>query len=263
MKLAIHGATGRMGLAVIRVARADPNVQIVGGACAPTDPGIGKDLGELSGTGPLGVVATADVGSALLGADVVIDFSLSTVAPALFASAAHQRVAIVSGTTGLDANGERALQKAAGTVPVLFSPNMSLGVQVLAEVVEQAVRRLGPAFDVEIVELHHRKKVDAPSGTARRLAEAARAARPELSELEARSGNVGARKQNELGVFGVRGGDVVGDHTVFLLGNGERLELTHRAASRDLFAEGALFAARFVVGKPAGRYTLADALGAR
>ncbi len=263
MKLAVHGATGRMGLAVLRAARADANVEIVGGACAPIDPGVGKDLGDLCGTGPLGVVATADVGSALLGADVVIDFSHASVAPVLYATAARQRIAIVSGTTGLDANGQRALEKAAASVPVLFAANMSLGVQVLAEVVEQAVRRLGPAFDVEIVELHHRKKVDAPSGTARRLAEAARAGRPELMELHQRAGDVGARTPNELGVFGVRGGDVVGDHTVFLLGSGERLELTHRAASRDLFAEGALFAAKFVVGKPAKRYTLADALGAR
>ena len=263
MKLAVHGATGRMGLAVLRAARADANVEIVGGACAPTDPGVGKDLGELSGTGPLGVVATADVASALLGAEVVIDFSLAPVAAALFALAARQKVAIVSGTTALDANGERALEKAAGSVPVLWAPNMSLGVQVLVEIVEHAVRRLGPAFDVEIVELHHKQKVDSPSGTARRLARAASAARPELEELHVRSGDVGARKPNELGVFGVRGGDVVGDHTVFLLGSGERLELTHRAGSRDLFALGALFAAHFVVGKPAGKYTPADALGAR
>jgi 4-hydroxy-tetrahydrodipicolinate reductase len=250
-----------MGLAVIRLARADESFQIVGGACSPNDPGVGKDLGELSGTGPLGVVATEDTASALLGAEVVIDFSLAKAAANLYAAAARGRIAIVSGTTGLDANGERALSKAAASVPVLWSPNMSLGVQVLAEAVEHAVRRLGPAFDVEIVELHHRKKVDSPSGTARRLAEAARAARPELSELHARKGDVGARKNDELGVFGIRGGDVIGDHTVYLLGSGERLELTHRAASRDLFAQGALFAARFVVGKPPGRYTLKDALG--
>jgi 4-hydroxy-tetrahydrodipicolinate reductase len=261
VKLAVHGATGRMGLAVLRVARAD-GVEIVGGACASGDPGLGKDLGELSGTGPLGVVVTDDVGSSLLGADVVIDFSLGAVAPSLYAVAARQRIAIVSGTTGLDANGERALEKAAAQVPVLWAPNMSLGVQVLAEAVEAAVRRLGAAFDVEIVELHHRRKIDSPSGTARRLAQAARAGRPELTERYDRAGDVGARPANELGVFGVRGGDVIGDHTVYLLGKGERLELTHRASSRDLFAEGALFAAKFLAGKPAGRYTLADALGA-
>lgn len=261
MKLAVHGATGRMGLAVIRAARAG-GVELVGGACAPGDPGVGKDLGELSGTGPLGVVATDDLGSALLGADVVIDFSVASAAPALFATAAHQRVAIVSGTTGLDAAGERARDKASSSVPVLWTPNMSLGVQVLADLVEQAVRRLGAGYDVEIVELHHRRKVDAPSGTARRLAQAAIAARPELEEVHGRMGDVGARKSSELGIFGVRGGDVIGDHTVFLLGSNERLELTHRAASRELFADGALFAARFLAGKPAGKYTLGDALGA-
>jgi 4-hydroxy-tetrahydrodipicolinate reductase len=251
-----------MGLAVIRAARAE-GIDIVGGACSSNDAALGRDLGDLSGTGPLGVVATDDAASALLGADVVIDFSTGSAAPGFFAIAARQRVAIVSGTTGLDASGERALDKAAGSVPVLWAPNMSRGVQVLAEAVEQAVRRLGPAFDVEIVELHHRKKIDAPSGTAKRLAEAARAGRPELSERYQRAGDVGARPSNDLGVFGVRGGDVVGDHTVFLLGNGERLELTHRASSRDLFAEGAVFAAKFVSRKPPGRYTLADALGSR
>ncbi|HEX6766776.1 MAG TPA: 4-hydroxy-tetrahydrodipicolinate reductase [Polyangiaceae bacterium] len=261
MRLAIHGTTGRMGLAVLRAARAAGNVEIVGGACAPSDPGVGKDLGELSGTGPLGVVATADVGSALLGADVVVDFSLASVAPVLFATAARQRIAIVSGTTGLDATGERALEKAAGAVPVLWAPNMSLGIQVLAEVVEHAVRRLGPAFDVEIVELHHRRKVDAPSGTAKRLAQAARAARSELSELEARSGDVGARKTNELGVFGIRGGDVVGDHTVFFLGNGDRIEITHRASTRDTFAVGAVRAALWVAGCQPGLYDMRNVLG--
>jgi 4-hydroxy-tetrahydrodipicolinate reductase len=251
-----------MGLAVLRAARAE-GVEIVGGACSSSDPSLGRDLGELAGIGSLGVVVTDDTASALLGAEVVIDFSIGSAAPAFFATAARGRVAIVSGTTGLDANGERALEKAASLVPVLWAPNMSLGVQVLADIVEQAVRRLGPAFDVEIVELHHRRKIDAPSGTAKRLAEAACAGRPELTVRYERAGDVGARPSNELGVFGVRGGDTIGDHTVYLLGKGERLELTHRAASRDLFAEGALFAAKFVVGKPPGRYTLSDALGSR
>ena len=144
---------------------------------------------------------------------------------------------------------------------MLWAPNMSLGVQVLAELVEQAVRRLGPAFDVEIVEVHHRKKIDAPSGTAKRLAQAAKSARPELSELSGREGDVGARKPRELAVMALRGGDVVGDHTVFLFGDGERIELTHRASNRDVFAHGAIRAARYVIGKPAGRYTIKDVLG--
>lgn len=260
MKLAVHGVTGQMGLAVLRLAHADPAIQIVGGACAPSDPGLGRDLGELAGLGTLGVVATADVSSALLGADVVIDFSVASAVVPLYSAAARQRVALVSGTTGLDDAAKRALDRAAEAAPVLWSANMSLGVQVLAELVEQAVRRLGAGYDVEIVEVHHRKKVDAPSGTAKRLAEAARAARGELKELTSRSGNVGARTEQELGVLAVRGGDVVGDHTVFLLGSGERLELTHRASNRGLFASGALTAARLLFGKPPGRYTLAELL---
>jgi len=259
VKLAVHGATGRMGMAVVRLARAAGD-EVVGGACAPGDPNAGRDLGELAGIGSLGVVATPDVGSALLGAEVVVDFSTASAVPALLGTAAQQKVAVVSGTTGLGGPAEAAIERAAQVIPVLWAPNTSLGVHVLAELVEQAVRQLGSRFDVEIVEIHHRKKIDAPSGTALRLAAAARAGRPDLAELHARDGNVGARKGEELGVLAVRGGDVIGDHTVFLLGSGERLELTHRASSRELFAEGALAAARFVVGKAPGRYSLKDVL---
>jgi 4-hydroxy-tetrahydrodipicolinate reductase len=250
-----------MGLAIARLSQAAGDVQIVGGICSDLDPGVGRDIGELAGIGPLGVVATADAASGLLGADVVIDFSVASAVPSLLALAARQKVAVVSGTTNLDENAKKALDRAAGSVPVLWAPNMSLGVQVLAELVEQAVRRLGLGFDVEIAEIHHRKKIDSPSGTAKRLADAARAARPALREIHGRSGDVGARTNDEMAVYGLRGGDVVGDHTVFLFGQGERIELTHRASNRDLFAQGALVAARFVNGKPAQRYTIADVLG--
>ncbi|HYJ08770.1 MAG TPA: 4-hydroxy-tetrahydrodipicolinate reductase [Polyangiaceae bacterium] len=261
MKLAIFGATGRMGLAIARLAHAAPEVQIVGGVCADGDPGAGRDIGELAGLGSLGVVTTPDLASGLLGADVVIDFSNARAVPQLLNVAARQKVAVVSGTTNLDEAAKKALDRAAQSVPVLWAPNMSMGVQVLAELVEQAVRRLGLGFDVEIAEIHHRKKVDSPSGTAKRLAEAARAARGELREIHGRSGDVGARTNEEMAVYGLRGGDVIGDHTVYLFGQGERIELTHRASSRDLFAHGALVAARYLSGKPAKRYTIADVLG--
>jgi 4-hydroxy-tetrahydrodipicolinate reductase len=261
VKLAIFGATGRMGLAIARLAHAAGDVQIVGAICADSDPALGRDLGELAGVGSLGVVTGADTASGLLGADVVIDFSVAAAVPNLFALAARQKVAVVSGTTNLDDAAKKALDKAAQSVPVLWAPNMSLGVQVLSELVEQALRRLGPGFDVEITEIHHKKKVDAPSGTAKRLADAARAARPELREVHGRSGDVGARKDDEMAVYGLRGGDVIGDHTVYLFGHGERIELVHRASSRDLFAHGALVAARFLVGKSPQRYTIADVLG--
>jgi 4-hydroxy-tetrahydrodipicolinate reductase len=261
VRVAVFGATGRMGLAIIRLAQADAELELVGGVCSSDDPGLGRDLGELAGIGSVGVVTTADVGSGLLGADVVVDFSTASALPMLLAVAARQRVAVVSGTTNLDAPAQRGFDKASEVAPVLWSPNMSLGVQVLSELVERAVRRLGSAFDVEIVELHHRRKIDSPSGTAKRLADAARAGRPELTDVHGRSGNVGARTQNEMGVFGVRGGDVIGDHTVYLLGQNERLELTHRASNRDVFAHGALVAAKFLAGKAPGRYTIADVLG--
>jgi 4-hydroxy-tetrahydrodipicolinate reductase len=255
VKLAIFGATGRMGLAIARLAHAAPDLEIVGGICSDQDPGVGRDIGELAGFGQLGVVTTPDIASGLLGAEVVIDFSTAS------AVAARQKVAVVSGTTNIDDNAQKALERAAQSVPVMWAPNMSLGVQVLAELVTQAVKRLGLGYDVEITEIHHRKKVDSPSGTAKRLAEAARLARPELREIHGRSGDVGARSNDEIAVYGLRGGDVIGDHTVYLFGQGERLELTHRASNRDLFAHGALAAARFLAGKPAKRYTFADVLG--
>ncbi len=258
-KLALHGATGRMGLAVARLAK-DAGFEIVGAVCAASDPGVGRDIGELSGQGTLGVETTPDAASGILGADVVIDFSVASAVHALASLAARQKVALVSGTTNLDDAARSALERASATIPVLWAANMSLGVQVLAELLEQAIRRLGPEFDVEIVEVHHKRKVDAPSGTARRLADAAKAARSNLTEARGRDGNVGPRKETELGVFGVRGGDVIGDHTIHLLGPGERLELTHRATSRELFAHGALRAAGFLSGKAPGRYTIADVL---
>jgi 4-hydroxy-tetrahydrodipicolinate reductase len=248
-----------MGLIVIRLAHAAGDT-IVGGACDRKDPAEGRDLGELAGLGTIGVLATAHVGTALLGAEVVIDFSVASALPGMLALAIRQKVAVVSGTTNLDDAGRRALAKAAESIPVLWAPNMSLGVQVLAELVEQAVRRLGPGYDAEIVEIHHNKKLDSPSGTAKRLAEAVKAVR-RGREVYGREGEVGPRKEDELAVFGVRGGDVVGDHTLYLLGQGERIELTHRATSRELFAHGSLRAARWLVDKPKGLYQIADVLG--
>jgi 4-hydroxy-tetrahydrodipicolinate reductase len=261
MKIAIHGATGRMGLAIARLAHAAGDIQIVGAAAAPSDPQQGRDLGELAGLGSIGVAVSGDVASALLGAEAVIDFSTASAVKPLLTLAERHRIAVVTGTTNLDDAARAALTRASETVPVLAAANMSLGVQVLAELVEQAVRRLGREFDAEIVEIHHRKKIDSPSGTAKRLADAVRAVRPNTVELHGRDGQVGARTEDEVAVLGVRGGDVIGDHTVFLFGSGERIELTHRASNRDLFAHGALRAARFLIGKKPGAYKIADVLG--
>ncbi len=260
MKLAIHGATGKMGLSVARLAHAAGDIQIVGAVCSSVDPAEGRDIGELAGIGPIGVLASSDLGAGLLGADVLIDFSTASAMPGLFALAARQKVGIVSGTTNLDAAGRHALDKAAESVAVLWAANMSLGIQVLAEVVQQALRRLGPGYDVEIVEAHHRRKLDSPSGTALRLADAVKQVRQDSRFLSGREGEVGRRTEDEVAILAIRGGDVIGDHTVHLLGQGERLELTHRASSRDLFAHGAISSARFLRQKSAGLYSIADVL---
>jgi 4-hydroxy-tetrahydrodipicolinate reductase len=261
MKLAIFGATGRMGLSIVRLARAEADIQLVGAVCAGSDPNLGRDLGELAGIGNLGVVTGADIAAGLLGAEVVIDFSTAGAVVPLLSVAEKQGVAVVSGTTNLGPVEQAALERAALKLPVLWAANMSRGVQVLAEVVAHAIKRLGLSYDIEIVEMHHRKKVDSPSGTAKRLARAAHEARAGLYEVYGREGELGARAAEEMAVYGLRGGDVIGDHTVHLLGNGERLELTHRATNRDLFAAGALAAARYVAGRAPGLYQISDILG--
>jgi 4-hydroxy-tetrahydrodipicolinate reductase len=257
VKIAIHGASGRMGQAVTRLA-ADAGATIVGAIESRKAATLGRDVGEVAGVGTVGVAIAADSSAGLLGAEVVIDFSTAPALPALMQLAIRARVPVVSGTTGLDGTCERVLDEAARVIPVLWSPNMSIGVHVLAELAARAVRQLGPAYDVEIVETHHRAKIDSPSGTAKRLLDAVQDARKSLSPVFGRDGNVGPRRSDEVGVLALRGGDVIGDHTVHLLGPGERIELTHRATSRDLFARGALTAARFLSGKPPGRYTMAD-----
>jgi 4-hydroxy-tetrahydrodipicolinate reductase len=247
-----------MGRAVVRLAAA-AGLDVV---CAVGTGEVGRDAGDLAGVGPLGVSVTDGLEAvAHARADAVVDFSVPGVTPALATIAASAGVALVSGTTGLGDDARAALLRASERVPVLWEPNMSLGVHVLAGLVERAVAALAD-FDVEIVETHHRMKVDAPSGTALRLADVAVRARAGAARLVfGRQGKPGARASDEVGVHALRGGDVVGDHVVHLLGGGERLELTHRATSRDVFAHGALRAARFLAGKPAGTYALGDVLG--
>lgn len=260
--LAVVGASGRMGRAVIRLADT-AGFRVV---AAIANEAEGTDAGELAGIGKLGVAVARDL-SAIggSGAKVAIDFSHPGALVDVAAACASAGVALVSGTTGLDETGKKALNSAATKVPVLWEPNMSVGVFVLSAVVKKAVELLGLGFDVEVVETHHKHKADSPSGTALRLAEVAVAARKSLgAESQIKHGREGkktTRAIDEVGMHAVRGGDVIGDHEVHLLGNGERLELTHRATSRELFAQGALRAAAWMVGKPAGRVSLADVLG--
>ncbi|HSO37297.1 MAG TPA: 4-hydroxy-tetrahydrodipicolinate reductase [Labilithrix sp.] len=256
-RLAVLGSSGRMGRAVVRLAH-EAGMKVVLAVAASDH---GRDAGELAGIGAIGTLVTGDAKAiASSGADVVIDFSAPAALVEAAAVCASAGVAIVSGTTGLDDAAKRALDDAAKRCAVLWEPNMSVGVHVLSSLVAQALAALGPSFDVEVVETHHRAKVDAPSGTAIRLGDVVKEAR-HGHYVHGREGRPGARKPDEIGMHALRGGDVIGDHTVFFFGDGERLELTHRASSRDLFAHGAVRAARWIAGKPPGRYRLGDILG--
>ncbi len=261
MKITIYGAAGRMGLAVNRLASQTDDLAIVGAVDGPSHPHLGQDIGELSGVGHLGVELSADLGSALLGADVIIDFSVAAAFDGMLRGALQAGVPVVSGTTMLNEASEALIDRAGATIAVLWAPNMSLGVQVLARLVEQAVAAL-PTYDVELCETHHNRKIDAPSGTAAMLVERAVAARAGLEAVHGRHGHVGARPPSEVGVHALRGGGIIGDHSLHLLGDHDRIEITHRAVSRELFAEGALRAARFVARRAPGRYALADLLDA-
>jgi 4-hydroxy-tetrahydrodipicolinate reductase len=256
VRVAVLGATGRMGRAVVRLAH-EAGMRVV---CAVGVGDEGRDAGELAGIGAIGTPVTSDAKAvASSGAQVLIDFSAPAALAAAAAVCAGAGIALVSGTTGLDDAAKRALDDAAARCAVLWEPNMSVGVHVLASLVQRAAAALGSSFDVEVVEVHHRAKVDAPSGTAIRLGEVVKDAKHGRF-VHGREGRPGARHADEIGMHAVRGGDVVGDHTVFFFGDGERIELTHRASSRDLFAHGAVRAAGWIAGKPAGRYQLADML---
>ena len=253
-----------MGQSIASVLRSDPDAQLVG-AMDRTDSGlIGSDIASLVGGEPSGVRVTADIEEFLASADVVIDFSIAAATERLLPMCASQRIPMVVGTTGLDASARASLERAAERLPIVFAPNYSQGVNALYFLAARAAELLGPAFDAEIVEVHHRHKVDSPSGTAVRLSEVVVAAKKldaEQAITHGRSGQVGARPQSQVGVMALRGGDIVGEHTHYLVGEGERLELTHRATDRSIFARGAVRAAHWVAERPAGLYDMADVMG--
>jgi 4-hydroxy-tetrahydrodipicolinate reductase len=269
-RVALHGAGGRMGRAVVAALAETPGLELVAAFGAASDSARGRDVGELAGIGalgvPLGVLDDAALRAPTPPADVVIDFSSPEGVVRLAARCAEAGVALVSGTTGLSSSHEEAFERLATRAPVVHAPNMSVGVAVLFHLAEVATRLLGPAFDAEIVELHHRLKIDAPSGTAVRLAERvahARGLEPSSAVVHGRSGQVGPRPNAEIGVMTLRGGSVVGEHTLVLAGPSERVELVHRAQDRSIFAHGALRAARWVLGRPPARYGMDDVLGLR
>ena len=263
-KIAILGCGGRMGRRLLAVALETTGARLVAGTVRPDSPLMGQDLGVIARHGEIGAKATTDVAEALAACDVAIDFTAPDASAAHARLAARETKALIVGTTGMQESQVSVLREAAQEIPLVFERNMSLGVNLLALLVEQAARALGPDYDIEVVEMHHRHKVDAPSGTALQLGEAAAKGRGRaLRDVakEGRSGITGARPPGEIGFASLRGGDVTGDHSVIFAAEGERLELGHRASNRDVFARGAVKAALWSAGQPAGFYGMRDVLG--
>jgi 4-hydroxy-tetrahydrodipicolinate reductase len=255
-RVAVIGAAGRMGREVVCAVLEDDSFELAGGVVEPHAPQLDADLGELCGWGRVGVVATENPPD---DAAALIEF---TTPEATVEHLAYGRPVVI-GTTGLSDEQLARVEEAAKVVPVVLAPNMSVGVTLIREVVRELSQKLGPDYDVEIVEAHHRNKVDAPSGTALLLARAAAEGRNmDLDEVAVygREGRA-PRGKGEIGIHALRGGAVVGEHRVIFYGPGEEIEVTHRALSRRTFASGSLRAARFVAGAPAGLYSMRDVLG--
>jgi len=263
LRIAIAGASGRMGRALIEAVLRDPGLRLAAGLEMKGHPHVGKDAGELAGS-PCGVRISDDVAGSIEGCDVLIDFTRPEGTIAHLAACRKQGVRMVIGTTGLSDAQKREIAEAARGIAIAMSPNFSVGVNVAFRLIELAARALGAGYDVEIVEAHHRAKVDAPSGTALRMGEVvAQALGRDLGKnaVYGRAGVTGERKDETIGFATVRGGDLVGEHTVMFIGAGERLEVTHRASSRANFANGALRAARFIASKKSGFFDMSDVLG--
>jgi 4-hydroxy-tetrahydrodipicolinate reductase len=265
-KIVICGAAGRMGKTLVTLITQTDGAQLVGAVEAAGNPTLGRDAGEVAGVGTLGVRITEDF-AAVASADIVaLDFTNAAAALDHLHTAVQQHSAIVIGSTGFTPAQQAELDALAPRTRSVIASNMSVGITVLLRLVREAALALGPAFDPEIVEMHHKLKIDAPSGTALSLGRAVAAATGRDFPADAvygREGVIGQRRASELGILALRGGDVVGDHTVIFAGMGERLELTHRAQSRDCLARGAIRAALWLAQQPVGRYGMADVLGLR
>lgn len=263
--IVVMGAAGRMGRLLVAEVLAAPGLRLAGAVVRPGHPWAGRDLGTAMGGPALGVTVTDDTLEAIAGAQGILDFTTPEVTVATAALAAQARAAHVIGTTGLTAADLAAIRAAARHAPIVRAGNMSLGLNLLAGLVRQVAAVLGPeAWDIEVVEAHHRHKVDAPSGAALMLGEAAaqgRGAALDSLRLPARDGITGPRPQGGIGFSSIRGGDVVGEHEVLFASPGERLALRHMATDRALFARGGIRALQWALDKPPGEYTMADVLG--
>jgi 4-hydroxy-tetrahydrodipicolinate reductase len=264
MRLVVAGAAGRMGRMLVQAVQSTPGAVLAGAIERAGSPALGQDAGALAGLAPLGVSVSDDALAVLSKADGLLDFTSPDATTAFAAIAAQARIVHVIGTTGMGEAHLAALEAAARHAVIVRSGNMSLGVNLLAGLVRKVAATLGVDYDVEIVEMHHRMKVDAPSGTALMLGEAAAEGRKvSLADkaVRARDGHTGARKDGDIGFAALRGGTVVGDHDAIFAGPGERLILGHRAEDRSIFARGAVRAALWGHGRKPGQYTMADVLG--
>lgn len=266
VRAAVAGIGGRMGSRIAQLARETEGVELIGVFEHPAHPAVGKDVAEIIGGSPTGMRISGNMEQALGDADVVIDFTNASASLGHLQVAAARKVPMVVGSTGFSADQMEQARELSRNFPCVLTPNMSMGVNVLFKVVADVARLLGGGFDVEIVEAHHRFKKDAPSGTALKLAQiVAGALERDLDQVGvyARHGLIGERTDQEIGIQTLRGGDIVGEHTVLFAGLGERIELTHRAHSRDNFARGAIRAALWVVQQPPGLYDMQHVLGIR
>ena len=263
LNIAVAGASGRMGRMLVEAVLGSGDCSLTGALDVPGSPALGTDAGAFLGR-PTGVAVTADLQRGLAGADVLIDFTRPEGTLAHLAACRTLGVAMVIGTTGFTPAQKAEIGAAAATLPIVWAPNMSVGVNVMLRLLDQAARALAQGYDIEVIEAHHRHKVDAPSGTALAMGETlARALGRDLKDcaVYAREGVTGERDPSSIGFATIRGGDIVGDHTVLFAGTGERIEITHRSSSRANYAAGSLRAARFLQGRPPGLYGMDDVLG--
>jgi 4-hydroxy-tetrahydrodipicolinate reductase len=264
-KVAVAGASGRMGHMLIEAIRASGDCQLSGATDQPSTPAIGNDAAAFLGLAS-GVPVTADIRAALANTDVLIDFTRPEGTMEHVRACREMKVNLVIGTTGFSEGQKAQIEDAARDIAIMMAPNMSIGVNVTLKLLELAAKSLGTGYDVEVIESHHRHKVDAPSGTALKMGEViAKAQGQQLKDcaVYAREGVTGERKAGTIGFSAIRGGDIVGDHTVLFAGTGERLEITHRSASRQTYAEGSLRAVRFLAGKKMGLFDMFDVLALR
>lgn len=264
MRLAVAGAAGRMGRTITRIIHETEGCMVAGGLEAPGASGMGADIGSLAGIGEIGVPVVDDALPLFTQIDGIIDFTVPAVSVELAGLSAQARIVHVIGTTGCTADDEAKIKAAARHATIIKSGNMSLGVNLLAALVRRVAATLDDNFDIEIVEMHHRHKVDAPSGTALIFGEAAAEGRGiDLEEraVRSRDGHTGARPRGAIGFAALRGGSVVGEHAVIFAGEAERIELVHKSESRDIFARGAVTAALWGRGRKPGLYGMADVLG--